>query len=251
MRKSLTSMALTISLLSSSASLSLAQGIPVIDQTSIAQLIAQLSNQATQIANQATQIQNQIDQFNKLQEQLTNMEQRLQAITGSKDISSILNSPANITERAAANSLDDILDGAINGGTISGGGTGRLQASISGMKTKFDLTNLETFDSSNVPQDRAIATLAGAGLTAAATGKDSYERSNQAMERVTNLIGQIDNTADLKSSVDLNTRMLAEVAQMLNENLRVQAAIANANGTLALSQARDRAAGRTFGKIGN
>ena len=71
------------------------------------------------------------------------------------------------------------------------------------------------------------------------------------MTRVGNLIGQIDTQPDLKASVDLNTRMVAEVAQQMNEMLRVLAVQAQAQGTLAVDQARDRAAATTFQKVGN
>jgi hypothetical protein len=40
--------------------------------------------------------------------------------------------------------------------------------------------------------------------------------------------------------------MLAEVAVLLNENLRVQAVTANALGTEAIANARDRSAQRRF-----
>lgn len=221
-----------------------AQGIPVIDSSSIAQLISQLNNQATQISNQVRQI-------TELQNQLQNMQQRLTAMTGAKGISALLNNPAEQLQRQAASSLQSITDSAISGTPIGGGNTSRISGTINSLKTKFGLSDLGTFNSSAIPQDRAIATLAGAGLTAAATGEDAYMRSNEGMTRVNGLITQIDATPDLKASVDLNTRVLAEVTQQLNEMMRVMSANAQAQGTLAISQARDSAAGRKFQKIGN
>ena len=79
-----------------------------------------------------------------------------------------------------------------------------------------------------------------------ATAEDTYTRSNAAMGRVNTLIDRIDSNADMKASVDFNSRMLAEVAVLLNENLRVQAAIANTMGSDALTAARDRASQRNF-----
>jgi hypothetical protein len=71
------------------------------------------------------------------------------------------------------------------------------------------------------------------------------------MDRVNQLIGRIDDNADLKASVDYNTRMLGEIAVLLNESLRLQAAATNATGTDALQAARNLAAQRTFMRVGD
>ena len=112
------------------------------------------------------------------------------------------------------------------------------------------MDNLADLDGSTIPQDRAIAAVAAAGLTAVATGEDGYTRSNEGMTRVNSLIGQIDATPDLKASVDLNTRVMAEVAQQMNEMMRVMSAQTSAQGTAAVDNARDRAAARKLLKIG-
>jgi len=244
MKKFLKAVSLATLIVTSGVSHTMAQGIPVIDASSIAQLIASVNNQATQIANQ-------VQQITELQNQLANMQQRLTAITGAKGLSTLLNDPTEQLRRQAATSLNSISSSAISGTPLSGGNTGRINSTINSLKSKFDLTNLAAFDSSTIPQDRGIAMLAGAGLTAAATGEDAYARSNEGMTRVNNLIGQIDTTPDLKSSVDLNTRVLAEMSQQLNEMMRVMAASTTAQGTSALAKARNEAAGRKFQKIGN
>lgn len=226
-------------------------GIPVIDTASITQLIAQLNNQAQSLVNQATQIQNQINQITELQNQLANMEQRLTAMTGIKNISSILNNADEQLKREAAGTIDSILSSVTSGTPLSGGNSTRLNTAIEAMKSRFEISNLTALNSSTQPRERGIAQVASVGIAAAATGEDSYERSNEGMTRVGNLIGQIDTQPDLKASVDLNTRMVAEVAQQMNEMLRVLAVQAQAQGTLAVDQARDRAAATTFQKVGN
>ena len=60
------------------------------------------------------------------------------------------------------------------------------------------------------------------------------------------MIAAIGTTSDLKASVDLNSRILAEVAVLLSESIRVQAAAAGSAGTEAAASARDRAAQRRF-----
>ncbi len=208
-----------------------AQGIPVFDATSVANLIQQL--QALD-----RDFRNQIDQLTQLQDQLT-------AMTGSRGIGNVLNGAAEIAQREAAISLQGIMDGAIAGTSIPGN-TGGIDSTIQRLRSTMELDDLDQLLASTFPQDRAIAVSAGAGMAAMATAEDTYARANASMGRVTQLIQDIDTNADLKASVDYNTRMLAEVAILLNETLRIQAAQATAAGSDAVVRARDAAAGREF-----
>jgi len=243
MKKLLRNSALTAALILLPIGPAVPQGIPVIDTSQIAQVIAQLQQQLKDY-------EQQIEQFKKLEEQLTNMQQRLQAITGAKGISSILNGTADKTARTAANDLQSIVTGAIGGSNIAGN-VGNMNTIISDLKTRFDLGDLTDFNTSDVAADKAIASLAGSGLAAVATAEDSYQRANAAVGRINTLVDQIDSTADLKASVDFNTRVNAEVAVLLLEILRVQSAQTNAAGMQALQIARDGQASRNFMKTGD
>ncbi|MDO5757210.1 MAG: type IV secretion system protein [Rhodobacterales bacterium] len=212
-----------------------AQGVPVFDAGSIAQAVSQLNQMKQDYLNQ-------IEQLTSLKDQLTSM-------TGAKGISGILNGAPDIAARDSADSLSSIMSGAMTGSAIPGNSSA-LTARIDELKTTFDLPDINSFLSSSTPQDRALATQAGAGLTAVATAEDTYGRANASMGRVNTLIAGIDSTADLKASVDYNTRMMAELAVLLNESLRLQAASANAAGTNALQDARDRASQRKFMRVG-
>lgn len=213
-----------------------AQGVPVIDPTAIAEAIKQLEQMRRDY-------EAQIDQ-------LTTLRDQLEGITGDKGISGILNSPTDQAGRASADSLASIMDGAMTGAAIPGN-SGPLASRIGELQSTFGLPNVSSFLGSELPQDRALATQAGSGLAAMALAEDTYGRANASMERVGELIARIDGNADLKASVDYNTRMLAEVAVLLNESLRIQSAAANAIGTDAVSAARDRAAQRTFMQAGD
>ena len=212
-----------------------AQGVPVIDTGSIAQAVAQLDQMRRDYANQI--------------EQLTNLKDQLAGMTGDKAIAGILNSAPEIAARDSADSLSAIMAGAMTGSSIPGNASA-LTARMDELKATFDLPDIGTFLSSTTPQDRALATQAGAGLAAIATAEDTYARANSSMGRVNDLMGRIDGNPDLKASVDYNTRMLGEIAVLLNETLRIQAAAANAAGTDALSNARDRAGQRNFMRAG-
>ena len=220
-----------------------AQGIPVIDTSQIAQVVAQLRQQLKDY-------EEQIKQLATMKDQLENMRQRLEAITGPKGISDLLNGTAEKLAREAAPDLASIANAAISGGSI-GGNTADVKRLIEKLRTRFDLGDLSTFDTSDIPADRAIASLAGSGMAAVATADDGYQRANAAAERVTQLIDRIDAAADLKASVDTNTRVQAEVALLLAELIRVQSASTRASGMEALQRARDGAASRKFMRAGD
>ncbi|MEM7710170.1 MAG: type IV secretion system protein [Pseudomonadota bacterium] len=212
-----------------------AQGVPVIDTSAIAEAVARLNQMREDYANQL--------------EQLANLQDQLASMTGDKAISGILNGAGDMAARASADSLSAIMDGAMTGATVPGN-SDALTARMDELKAIFDLPDIGTFLTSELAQERALATQAGAGLAAVATAEDTYARANSSMGRVNQLIGQIDGNPDLKASVDYNTRMLGEIAVLLNETLRIQAAAANATGTDALNAARGRAAQRTFMQVG-
>ena len=214
------------------------QGVPVIDTASIAQLIAQLNQMQEDYTAQ-------LDQIFELQQQYQMLTQQFEAITGGRGISDIFNDLQDIAEREAAEGVVAIVDAAISGSGLDGN-TQRITRTLDELRDTFDLASLPDFLSSELPQDRALATQAGSGMAAIATAEDSYVRANESMDRVTDLVEQIDGNQDLKASVDFNTRMLAEVAFLLNENLRLQATIANSLGAQALAEARDGVAGREF-----
>lgn len=214
------------------ASPAAAQGVPTVDTSSITQLLAQLEQM------RAT-YQAELDQLFELQRQFEQARRQYESITGARGISDILNTAGDISARAGAEDLTSIVDTAITGSELIGT-VGRIPERMGQLRSTFDLTDLGSLRSSDRPLDRAIAELGGAGLTAAAVADDSYRRADAASSRVNDMIEGIDDQADLKASVDYNTRMQAEVATLLVDLIRLQAAGANASGMTALDAARHR-----------
>lgn len=205
-----------------------AQGVPVFDASNVAQAIEQVRQGVEMIERAQAQIN---------------------AITGARGMSMLLNSATDIAARSAATDFPGLVDGAITGNEILGNTT-RIVASINRIKANFDLDGLGTFAGSDLAQYRSLATLGGSSLAAMATGEDSYARANEAMTRVNALIPQIDANTDLKASVDFNTRVQIEQTQVLNELLRVLSAQANAQGAQSLFYTRQEMASREFMRLG-
>jgi hypothetical protein len=217
-----------------------AGGVPGIDGTSLAQIVAQLEQMRQQYATQ-------LEELATMQQELATAQEQLTSITGSRGISSVLNSAGDIQSRVAAFSLDSIQQSALSGSPLSG--LDGMNSTIDDLRSKFALGDLQAIFDSSEPIDQAIAEQASAGVAAIATAEDTYTRSNDAMGRINTMINQIDTNADLKASIDYNTRVMAELAVLLNENLRIQAANANVAGANALSEARDAAKAREFRRV--
>ena len=226
-RKTAALAAIAITLLAAPVDRAAAQGVPVYDASSVAQLIEQVANQL---------------------EQLATMKAQLESLTGARGIGAFMNAPQDIAARAAAENLSGLVDGAITGSPIVGN-TARLAATIERLKGNYQLDLLSPYASSDLAQNRALATLGGSSLAAMATGEDSYLRANEAMARVNQLVPQIDANTDVKAAIDFNTRVQIEQMQVMNELLRVLSAQANATGAQSLFYARQEMASREFMKF--
>ncbi|TPE47315.1 type IV secretion system protein [Amaricoccus solimangrovi] len=201
-----------------------AQGVPVFDASNVAQAIEQV-RQGVEMIERA--------------------QQQINALTGPRGMSLLMNSATDVAARGAADSFPDLVEGAATGRDILGNTT-RIVASINRIKANFDLGGLGDFASSDLAQYRSLATLGGSSLAAMATGEDSYARANEAMARVTALVPRIDANTDVKAAIDFNTRVQIEQIQMTNELLRVLAAQANAQGAQSLFYTRQEMASRAF-----
>ena len=211
------------------ASPALAAGVPVVDSAALAQWVQQIEQLKQTYEAELRQIEE--------------MQRQLEALTGPRALGTLLNGAADIAAREAAESLDGIVTSAIEGSALPGAGAD-LSDRVAELREELDLGALAAFRGSEEGQDRALAVQAGAGMAAVATAEEGYRRANAAMERVGDMIAAIETTTDLKASVDLNSRILAEVAVLLSESIRVQAAAAGSAGTEAAASARDRAAQR-------
>jgi type IV secretion system protein VirB5 len=227
-RKTAVLAVMAIALLAAPVDRAAAQGVPVYDATNVAQAIEQVT---------------------RMVEQIGLMQSQLDSLTGARGIGAFLNAPEDIAARAAAQNLSGLVDGAITGNPILGN-TARLAATIERLKGNYQLDLLGPYASSDLAQNRALASLGGSSLAAMATGEDSYGRANEAMARVNQLVPQIDANADLKAAIDFNTRVGIEQMQVMNELLRVMSAQANAAGAQALFTTREQMASREFMKVG-
>lgn len=198
----------------------LAQGVPTVDVQNIAQEINQLRQMIEDEVLQNEQLTQLLSQLDTLREQYAQLQETYAALTGLMELPEIISAQM---EDGLNGMLDqefgDIL-GTIN--AIQNGDwsqlTGNASPQIRTQMTRvlaeagFDEDTLSEMANSGTPGAARIATQATTGAAVSAAAQTSYEEAGQSLERVDRLVGMIGSMEDLKASVDLNTRVTAELA---------------------------------------
>jgi len=191
-----------------------------------------LVNDTRRMLNRANATLKELEDHKLLFEKMTTSGRKsLEAITGEKNIR-MHNKAEDIAKRKAGPSMQKVMLGMFPGNKEAG--SGRIKNLIQEIAHRYELEAMFTATGSSTADPRTMAVSAQA-IFAAATAEDGYMRSNESMDRLEDYMKKINNTDnDLKTAVDLNTRVLAEIAQQINETLRVQAATASVNSSFVL-----------------
>lgn len=177
-------------------------GIPVIDETSIAQQIQQVVAWGKQYEQMVQQIQN-------LQQQITNT-------TGSRGFSSVLNSPAlQQARRMLPQDAQTLLNLASNGSY------GNLATSINSIKQATTSLNSDSFTSTHA-SDQWMADLNRAASNKALS-MEAYDSAQQRLSNLEGLMSQISTTQDPKAVGELQARIATEQGLIQNEQAKIQA----------------------------
>ncbi len=165
--------------------------------------------------------------FQTIVDQSTSIDRIRDAQIGSRQIP-LNNNVDDALMRQGGVGLKEMADGALSG---------NLDAPLGVISTFRDLRTAYNLDSVFVLKDgdeqtsRFIASASAQGGVASAIAEESYKRANAGMKRLDSYIKATAESADLKTSVDINTRVMVELTQQLNESLRLQAAMTSMIGT--------------------
>lgn len=216
-----------------------AQGVPVVDTQNIAQNIQQLRQMIEDELLQNEQLLQLREQLTTLTDQLAELQRTYEALTRLAELPEVI-----ATEMEAE--LNGILDQefgdiqatiqAIRTGDfsgLSGSGAAEIETQMDRVLAELgfdDDTLREMATSGNAGAER-IATQATTGALVSAAAQNSYDDAGQSLERVERLVGLIDDMDELKESVDLNTRVTAELAIALVAMWRLEAVQTVGDGT--------------------
>ena len=223
----------------------LAQGVPVIDTRNITQNIQQLRQMVEDEVLQNAQLEQLRAQLSTLTNQLAEMQRTYEALTRLAELPEILK-----TEMEAE--LNGLLDqefgdiratiAAIRQGDFSGltgSGAQEIETQMDRVLAElgFDDDTLSEMARSGHPGVSRVATQATTGALVSAAAQNSYDEAGQSLARVDRLVGLIGDMDELKESVDLNTRVTAELAIALVAVWRLEAVETVGDGTGAVIDA--------------
>ena len=217
----------------------LAQGVPVVDTQNIAQNIQQLRQMIEDEILQNEQLVQLREQLATLTEQLAELQRTYEALTRLAELPEIIRTQME-------DELNGLLDQefgdiiatiqAIKTGDFSGltgSGAGEIETQMDRVLADlgFDEDTLSEMARSGNPGAVRVATQATTGALVSAAAQNSYEDAGQSLERVDRLVGLIDDMDELKESVDLNTRVTAELAIALVAMWQLEAIQTVGDGT--------------------
>ena len=116
---------------------------------------------------------------------------------------------------------------------LSGSGAGEIETQMDRVLADlgFDDETLSEMATSGNPGANRVATQATTGALVSAAAQNSYEHAGQSLERVDRLVGLIDDMDEIKESIDLNTRVTAELAIALVAMWQLEAVQTVGDGT--------------------
>ena len=203
-----------------------ATGIPVID-------IANLAQDLQQFMQLTAQLQ-------QLEQQLAQAQQQYNSITGSRGMGGLFNSGSEQQMRMyAPASWQQSLQVLQQGGLPGSAADVQRASQAFAMTQGITQTGAQVFPGN---PGNAQAYTASTGATAAAAGlsQAAYDQTQARMQRVQQYLSQINSTPDLKASIDLNARLLAEVNEALTQMIQLQAAQIQVQGSANAAQLRGK-----------
>lgn len=216
-----------------------AQGVPVVDTQNIAQNIQQLRQMIEDEILQNEQLTQLREQLATLTEQLAELQRTYEALTRLAELPEIIRTQMEDELNGLLDqefgdilaTIDAIKTGDFSG--LTGSGASEIETQMDRVLADlgFDEDTLSEMARSGNAGAERVATQATTGALVSAAAQNSYEDAGQSLQRVDRLVGLIDDMDELKESVDLNTRVTAELAIVLVAMWQLEAVQTVGDGT--------------------
>lgn len=184
----------------------------------LAEMKKQFDQAVEQYAKLKEQTQILIAAYEEAQKQVKEMKQFVKLNSGHFKFGDLLNSDLDVKLKKSADSWFQTLQG------ISGGNKERYNELIAAYKQQHQHLNPEVFVKDSPRQQLFVASTA---VTRAASLESdvAFEEVNKRLEDIHTLSKQIETANSTKAAIDLNSRLLAEIAYLQAENLKGQTII--------------------------
>jgi type IV secretion system protein VirB5 len=216
-----------------------AQGMAVFDAQNIAQNIRQLQQMLQDEILQNEQLTQLRQQLATLTDQLAELQRTYKALTRIAELPEVIGTQMQEELNGLLDqefgdilaTIEAIKTGDFSG--LSGSGAGEIETQMDRVLADlgFDEDTLSEMATSGNPGANRVATQATTGALVSAAAQNSYEDAGQSLERVDRLVELIDDMEELKQSVDLNTRVTAELAIALVAMWQLEAIQTVGDGT--------------------
>jgi len=216
-----------------------AQGVPTVDAQNIAQNIQQLRQMIEDELLQNEQLLQLREQLATLTDQLAELQRTYEALTRLAELPEIIRTEMEAELNGLLDqefgdiiaTIEAIRTGDFSG--LTGSGASEIETQMDRVLADlgFDEDTLAEMARSGNPGAERIATQATTGALVSAAAQNSYDDAGQSLERVERLVGLIDDMDELKESVDLNTRVTAELAIALVAMWQLEAVQTVGDGT--------------------
>jgi len=158
---------------------------------------------------------------------------QLAAITGAKTFP-LANGTGELSAREGGLSLRELATEGLAGSVT---GPTDVATAFSQFSTTYKLGPAFDYQSKGSLAQVLVSHMASHGAVAASTAESSYKRTNESMGRIDGYITALSSSPDIKTSLDINTRVNIELTQQLNELVRSQAALTTLAGFYFMSAA--------------
>lgn len=216
-----------------------AQGVPVIDTQNIAQNIQQLRQMIEDEILQNEQLLQLREHLSMLTDQLAEMQRTYEALTRLAELPEIIRTRMEEELNGLLDQEFGDIQAAIRAirtgdfSSLTGSGASEIETQMDRVLADLgfdEYTLSEMANSGNAGAER-VATQATTGALVSAAAQNSYDDAGQSLKRVERLVGLIDDMDELKESVDLNTRVTAELAIALVAMWQLEAVQTVGDGT--------------------
>ncbi len=187
-----------------------AQGIPVYDASSFTQMVSQLDAMSKDYQKQMEQLEQAIRQAD--------------AITGTRDMGSLNNTTLESELRRYLPTTWQQTMNMMNAQGLGSSGLG-TQSIYSNLTDAFQPLPGSEFlpDDPAGPISQALDRRNNTTYAAMAASEQAYNSISTRIDAYENMLEELNNTEDLKASVDLQARIAAENGMIMNELIRLQA----------------------------
>ncbi|NEJ25850.1 hypothetical protein GR247_38145 [Rhizobium leguminosarum] len=201
-------------------------------------LLTYLVEMSRQIGGGISQLFEPLHAIENLEAQTRDAAQaQFAALSGSRPFP-VNNGEEDIAARKGGAGLWEMANAALSGGTV---GPDDLQQALTDFRNRYHLNAAFALRDDKLVSNVNIAHSSAQGAVVASTAENAYKRADNSMSRISDYITALENSNDVKASIDLNTRVTIELVQQLNEILRTQAAIASVAGSHLMALGADAA----------